>query len=133
MCSPPGHCRPTRPSSWDRSGCGPILEPPGRAADLVIVDSPPLQAVTDAAILSSITDGTLFVSTRGGPVVASSTALARRWRRQTLVRWESCSTDCLSGPEAATTYYYDYYGAGSSGGEPSKRGRAPAPYGDKSG
>lgn len=30
-------------------------------ADLVIVDSPPLQAVTDAAILSSMVDGTLLV------------------------------------------------------------------------
>jgi len=32
-----------------------------QSADLVIFDSPPLQAVTDAAILSSFVDGTLFV------------------------------------------------------------------------
>ena len=39
--------------------------PAGRAADLVIFDSPPLQAVTDAAVLSSFVDGTLLVIDAG--------------------------------------------------------------------
>ena len=35
------------------------------SADLIILDSPPLQAVTDAAILSSLVDGTLLVIDAG--------------------------------------------------------------------
>ena len=42
-----------------------IVERLVAAADLVIVDSPPLQAVTDSAILASITDGTLLVIDAG--------------------------------------------------------------------
>ena len=42
-----------------------VMERLAGAADLVIVDSPPLQAVTDAAILASITDGTLLVIDAG--------------------------------------------------------------------
>jgi capsular exopolysaccharide synthesis family protein len=38
-----------------------VLERLQGAADLVILDSPPLEAVTDSAILSSFVDGTLFV------------------------------------------------------------------------
>lgn len=36
-----------------------------QTSELVIFDSPPLQAVTDAAVLSSFTDGTLFVVDAG--------------------------------------------------------------------
>ena len=36
-----------------------------QAADLVVFDSPPLQAVTDAAVLSSFVDGTLLVIDHG--------------------------------------------------------------------
>ncbi|MBA2253682.1 MAG: CpsD/CapB family tyrosine-protein kinase [Chloroflexi bacterium] len=49
--------------------------------DLVIIDSPPLQAVTDAAILSSMVDGTLLVvasgRTRRGSLRAGQGVLAR--------------------------------------------------------
>jgi non-specific protein-tyrosine kinase len=38
-----------------------VLEPLKAAADLLIFDSPPVQAVTDSAILSSFLDGTVFV------------------------------------------------------------------------
>ncbi len=54
-------CHPTRPSSWVRSACGRSSTRLQAAADLVIFDSPPLQAVTDSAVLSSFLDGTLFV------------------------------------------------------------------------
>ena len=35
------------------------------SADLVVFDSPPLQAVTDSALLSSFLDGTLLVVDAG--------------------------------------------------------------------
>jgi succinoglycan biosynthesis transport protein ExoP len=50
-------------------------------SDLVILDGPPLQGVTDSAILSSIADGTLLVvdsgHTRRGPVRLGVDALAK--------------------------------------------------------
>lgn len=52
-----------------------------QSADLVIFDSPPLQAVTDSAILSSFVDGTLFVvdarRSRRRTVRLATEALAR--------------------------------------------------------
>jgi non-specific protein-tyrosine kinase len=42
-----------------------VLERLKASADLVVFDSPPLQAVTDSAILSSFLDGTLFVIDAG--------------------------------------------------------------------
>ena len=49
-------------------------------ADLIVVDSPPVQAVTDAVLLSSIVDGTLYVidagRTRRGAVRRGREALA---------------------------------------------------------
>lgn len=42
-----------------------ILDRLSAAGDLVIFDSPPLQAVTDSAILSSFVDGTIFVIDAG--------------------------------------------------------------------
>jgi succinoglycan biosynthesis transport protein ExoP len=56
-----------------------VLERLHAAADLVIFDSPPLQAVTDAAVLSSFLDGTILVidagHSRRGPVHQAREAL----------------------------------------------------------
>jgi len=58
-----------------------VLEVLKAGADLVIFDSPPLQAVTDAAILGSILDGTLLVvdagRSRRGAVHQGREALAK--------------------------------------------------------
>jgi non-specific protein-tyrosine kinase len=58
-----------------------VLELLRKSADLVIFDSPPLQAVTDAAVLSAVVDGTLLVvkagRSRRAPVQKSREALAR--------------------------------------------------------
>lgn len=87
-----------------------ILERLVAAADLVIVDSPPLQAVTDAAILSAITDGTLLVidaeRTRRGAAGHGREALAKADARVLGVALNRIST------RAGSNYvYYDYYGA----------------------
>jgi capsular exopolysaccharide synthesis family protein len=78
-------------------------------ADLVIVDSPPLQAVTDAAILSSITDGTLLVidsgRTRRAATQHGREALAKAGARVLGVALNRMSM------RAGNEYvYYDYYG-----------------------
>jgi non-specific protein-tyrosine kinase len=91
--------------------------------DLIVFDSPPLQAVADSAILSSFVDGTLFVID------------ARRGRRRTvrLAReaLAKAGANVLGAvlnqiPATAHSDYASYY-AGSYGSEagPEKRAREP--------
>jgi non-specific protein-tyrosine kinase len=110
-----------------------ILERLAGSADLIVVDSPPLQAVTDAAILASITDGTLFVidagRTRRGAVRSGREALAKADARTLGV-----ALNRLPERSSGGYYYYDYYGgygAGADGNEGTKRRTTPAPYADK--
>ena len=62
-----------------------ILEQLASGSDFVVIDSPPVQAVTDAAILSSMTDGTLLVINSGrthrGTVLGAQDALAKAGAR----------------------------------------------------
>ncbi len=87
-----------------------ILGRLAEAADLVVVDSPPLQAVTDAVLLSSITDGTLFVIDAGrthrGAVRRGREALA-----QAGARILGVTLNRLAERSGGGYYYYDYYGA----------------------
>ena len=77
--------------------------------DLVVVDSPPLQAVTDAAILSSLTDGTLLVidagRSRRGAVQQGREALAR-----VDAHVLGAVLNRLSERLQSEYYYYRYYG-----------------------
>jgi len=76
-------------------------------ADFVVIDSPPVQAVTDAVILSSITDGTLLVIDAGrthrGTAAAAREALAKTGARVLGV--------VLNRMDSKSAYSYDYYGA----------------------
>ncbi len=98
-----------------------ILERLAAAVDLVIIDSPPLRAVTDAAILASITDGTIFVidagRTRRGAAVSGRDALAKVGARVLGV-----TLNRLSEKASGDYYYYDYHGGYGSDGAP-KDGR----------
>ena len=84
-----------------------VLRELANAADYVVLDSPPIQAVTDAAILSSMVDGTLFVVDAGrthrGTVLSAQEALGRASARVLGV--------VLNRVDAAAAYTYDYYGA----------------------
>lgn len=86
-----------------------VIERLAGAAEFVIVDSPPLQAVTDAAILSSLVDGTVLVvdagRTRSGAVVHGRDALAKVGALVLGV-----ALNRLSESMAGGYYYYDYYG-----------------------
>ena len=98
-----------------------ILERLAAAVDLVIIDSPPLRAVTDAAILASITDGTVFVidagHTRRGAAVSGRDALAKVGARVLGV-----TLNRLSEKASGDYYYYDYHGGYGADGAP-KDGR----------
>ena len=86
-----------------------VLERLAGAGDLVILDSPPLQAVTDAAILASVTDATLFVidagRTRRGAIVSGREALAKSGARTLGV-----ALNRVPRRNGEGYYYYDYYG-----------------------
>jgi capsular exopolysaccharide synthesis family protein len=119
-----------------------ILERLAAAADLVIVDSPPLQAVSDAAILSSITDGTLLVIDAG----RTRRAAAERGREalaKSGARVLGAALNRLSQRGQGDYVYYDYYGAygaeaqakgGSKNAKPVPEGASsPTPLADKRG
>ena len=82
-------------------------------ADLIVVDSPPLQAVTDAVLLSSIVDGTLYVIDAGrthrGAVRRGREALAHAGGRVLGV-----TLNRLAQRSGGGYYYYDY-GASEAG------------------
>ncbi len=94
-----------------------ILEEMSNAADFVVIDSPPVQAVTDAVILASMTDGTLFVVDAGrthrGTVLSAQDAVARAGARVLGV--------VLNRIDPGAAYQYDYYAA--YGGEAAGTGR----------
>ncbi len=86
--------------------------------DLVIVDSPPLQAVTDSAILSSVLDGTLFVID-----AERSRRRSVRSARQALAK---AGANILGAalnrvPVKEASDYASYYGAYFSSDEPEPR------------
>ncbi|MHB8398585.1 MAG: tyrosine-protein kinase domain-containing protein [Candidatus Limnocylindrales bacterium] len=85
-----------------------ILNRLSAVADLVIVDSPPLQAVTDAALLAAVCDGTLLIvdagRTRRGVARNGREALAKAGARVIGVALNRL-------PERAVSDYYAYYGA----------------------
>jgi non-specific protein-tyrosine kinase len=95
-----------------------ILERLKAEADLVILDSPPLQAVTDAALLAAVVDGTVFViharRTRRGAVRQGREALARGGGKVLGVvmnRLKKREYD-----EYYYSYYAAYYGSDGDGG-----------------
>jgi len=121
-----------------------ILERLVAAADLVIVDSPPLQAVADAAILASITDGTLLVIDAGRTRRAAA-GRGREALAKSGARVLGAALNRLSQRGHGDYVYYDYYGAygaeaasqrGSKAAKPAPAAAstaAPAPLADKRG
>jgi non-specific protein-tyrosine kinase len=93
-----------------------ILERLKSEADLVIIDSPPLQAVTDPALLCAAVDGTIFViharHTRRGAVRQGLDSLSRSGGKilgVTMNRLKQREYDQYY--HMYYSYYSDYYGA----------------------
>ncbi len=82
-----------------------------KKVDLIVLDSPPLQAVTDAAILSSLVDGTLLVTasgrTRRGSLLHGRDALQRVGAR---VLGTTLNLVSESQDNVAAFAYFGYYG-----------------------
>lgn len=118
---------PPNPAELLRSGrMRAVLERLTASAEFVIIDSPPLQAVTDAAILSSIVDGTALVvdagRTRSGAVRNGREALAKVGARVLGVVLNRMS-EAMSGDY----YYYDYYGGYGADGKKASEAAVPRP------
>ena len=93
-----------------------ILTQLAAQADLVIVDSPPLQAVTDAAILASITDGTLLVID-SGRTRRAATQHGREALAKADARVLGVALNRMTARSGNEYVYYDYYGAKGKGAE----------------
>jgi capsular exopolysaccharide synthesis family protein len=97
-----------------------LLQRLTNAADLVIIDSPPALAVSDAIIIASRVDGTVVVvdstRTRAGTLAQVTDALAKSGTR--LLGGVLNKISKRSG-----TYYYYYYSSGGYYGEPKKAAR----------
>ena len=102
-----------------------VLQRIAESAEFVIIDSPPLQAVTDGAILASIADGTVLVieagRARSGAVRSGREALAKVGARVLGV-----VLNRMSESMAGDYYYYDYYGGSGTDEAPVRRARAAA-------
>jgi non-specific protein-tyrosine kinase len=85
-----------------------LLKRLSEEVDLIVIDSPPLHAVTDAAVLASETDGVLIVShagrTRRGALGQAKEALARVGANVVGVALNRLTERTTAG------YYYRYYG-----------------------
>jgi capsular exopolysaccharide synthesis family protein len=102
-----------------------ILHRLREAYDLVVIDSPPLQAVTDAAILASVTDGTIFVidagRTRRGAAAQGREALAKAGAHVLGAVMNRLSS------RVRGDYYYNAYAAYGVDDGPTKSAAGPAP------
>ena len=104
-----------------------VLEHLTSVFDIVVIDSPPVQAVADAAILSAIVDGTLFVidsgKTRRNAVRLGREALAKAGANML-----GAVLNRLS-PKARGEgyYYYSHYGHGKGYGAGAEREPATEP------
>lgn len=96
-----------------------VLDRLADGSDLIVLDSPPLQAVADAAILSSFADGTLLVID-----ASRSKRRAVRRGREALARADAKVLGAVLNrvPALARSEYASYYGA-EAGSE--KQGRGP--------
>ena len=99
-----------------------ILQRLAESSDLVVIDSPPLQAVTDAVLLASITDSTLMVIDAGrthrGSVHRGREALAHAGARVLGVALNRVPV------RSSGRFQYDYYGAYGADHGPQDRARA---------
>lgn len=103
-------CGPTPPNPAElcqSDGFRALLEQLGQSFDRVVLDSPPVMPVTDAAILSTMVDGTLVVA-RGG---VTSRVLLRAVAAQIQSvggRLLGCVINDLSTQKRGHGYYYRY-------------------------
>jgi capsular exopolysaccharide synthesis family protein len=86
-----------------------VLEEFGKRFDRIILDSPPIQAVTDAVVLSRRTDGVIFV-VRAGKTNRDELQRSARQIRDVNGAIFGVILNEFSASERGSYYYYSYYG-----------------------
>jgi capsular exopolysaccharide synthesis family protein len=85
-----------------------ILEELGKRFDRIILDSPPLQVVTDAVVLSKVTDGVILVA-KSGKTLRDELGHSARAIRNVKGSILGVILNAIE-PDSRTGYYYSYYG-----------------------
>jgi capsular exopolysaccharide synthesis family protein len=85
-----------------------FLDEVGQRFDRVVIDSPPLAAVTDSAILSTLVDGTVFV-VRGGKTSKHVSAQGVRALRDVDAPVIGAVLNAVNLRQHEYAYYYRYY------------------------
>jgi polysaccharide biosynthesis transport protein len=91
--------------------------------DRIILDSPPLQAVTDAVVLSKLTDGVILV-VRAGKTVRDEVKRSSNMVRDVGGKIFGVVLNEFDRRDGSTYYGYSYYGYSSSGGDGNGNGRS---------
>ena len=94
-----------------------VLEELGRRFDLIILDSPPLQVVTDAVVLSKHTDGAILV-VHAGKTLRDDIRRAERQIAAVGGKIFGVIVNAIE-PDHRTGYYYSYYGYTEKSEQPS--------------
>lgn len=103
-----------------------LLDELARRFDRVVIDSPPLTAVTDSAILSTIVDGTVFV-VRGGKTSKHVSGQGVRVLRDVDAPVVGAVLNAVDLRQHEYAYYYRYYYYRSNEPEMRVQGSAAAP------
>lgn len=92
--------------------------------DLIIIDAPPVGTVTDAAILSTIVDGTILVAASGS-VEIESVKRAKELLEKVNANIIGVVLNKLDKNSKGNYYYYYYYYYGEEGTTTKKRHKKP--------
>lgn len=133
-------CGPIPPNPAEllgSQGMADLLKRLEAASDIVLIDTPPLLPVTDAAVLATLTDGAILIvrsgKTRREQVKAAGNALAAVGARVLGVVLTMVTARSSDPNSYAYSYEYRYGSRPTSGGvrdvlpEGSRRSRAPQP------
>lgn len=93
-----------------------ILDHAAQVADFILIDTPPVLAVTDCAVLAPLTDGILLVA-RAGSSTREGAAQAVEVLRRSVTRVLGVVLNSVPPTESYGYDYYDYYQASPKAGE----------------
>ena len=99
-----------------------LLERLKSEADVIILDSPPTLAVTDATVLAAQVDGVVLV-TDSGRTRRNLALRARDTLKKVGANILGATVNRVKDRGGSSYYYYYYYGRGA--GKPSKKGPEP--------
>ncbi|WHH57520.1 CpsD/CapB family tyrosine-protein kinase [Petroclostridium sp. X23] len=98
--------------------------------EIVLIDAPPVGTVTDAAILSTIVDGTILVAA-SGQVEIEAAQRAKQLLEKVNANIIGVVLNKLSKNEQGNYYYYYYYYYGEDDGNDKKKRKKPKEPKDK--